>query len=175
MHNLHFIVVKAETGEEACDIAENHIMDWGDENNWRTMCGAVSEDNETYDAKDGRYRPDERTDTIAKINKCVDGWIKKDGDYYASVVKQKLARGKKIENFNTSELYSLEKFAKFLYEVKSLKQVKAFRRKQGEKVSNKFNVLQEEFFAYFYDQCGVTQVEGENEGKTWVVFCDMHS
>ncbi len=56
MHNLHFILVRASSGEKACQDAENQIIDFGTDNNWRTMCGAVSEDNEVYDAGDGRYR-----------------------------------------------------------------------------------------------------------------------
>jgi 2,4-dienoyl-CoA reductase (NADPH2) len=69
MHNLHFIVVRSSSGEEACKQAENEIIDFGTDNNWRTMCGAVSQDNEVYDAGDGRYRPAE-TDytTIEAIN-----------------------------------------------------------------------------------------------------------
>ena len=57
MHNLHFILVRASSGEKACQDAENQIIDFGTDNNWRTMCGAVSEDNEVYDAGDGRYEP----------------------------------------------------------------------------------------------------------------------
>ena len=172
MHNLHFIVVKAETGKDACDEAESFISDWGNENNWRTMCGAVSEDNEVFDAKDGRYRPDEDTNTIAKINKHIQAWLK--DDFWSITAKKKLASGKKVENFTTNELYSLKKYAEFLYEVKIFKQVKAYRRKEGEKISRKFNVLEDNFFAHTYDECGVTQAE-QGEGKTWVVFCDMHS
>lgn len=172
MHNLHFIVVKAKTGKDACNEAETFLIDWGNENNWRTMCGAVSEDNEVFDAKDGRFRPSEDCNTIAKINKYVEGWMKE--DFYSITAKNKLARGKKVENFTANELYSLEKYAKFLYEIKILKQVKAYRRKEGEKVSRKFNVLEDYFFSNSYDECGVTQSE-QGEGKIWVVFCDMHS
>jgi len=172
MHNLHFIVVKADTGEDACSEAESFLMEWGNENNWRTMCGAVSEDNEVFDAKDGRYRPDEDCNTIAKINKYVEAWMK--DEFFSTTAKKKLARGKKVENFTTHELYSLEKYAKFLYEVKSLKQTKTYLRKEGQKVSRNFNVLQDNFFAYSYDECGVTQTD-DGEGKIWVVFCDMHS
>jgi hypothetical protein len=173
MHNLHLVVVRAESGEDACSEAESFLMDWGNENNWRTMCGAVSQDNEVYKASEGRHEPDENTNTIAKINKMVRGWFK--SYIYSETAKKLLAKGKKVENFNTQELYSLEKYAKFLYEIKSIKQTKAYRRKNGEKVSNQFNVLEDNFYAFSYDECGVTQTDNDDDGKLWVVFVDMHS
>ena len=39
-----------------------------------------------------------------------------------------------------------------------------------------FDVLKDSLFAYQYDECGVTQYEGEQTtGKKYVVFIDMHS
>jgi hypothetical protein len=172
MHNLHFVVVRAENGEDACSEADNFLMDWGNENNWRTMCGAVSEDNEVYKASDGRYEPDENTNTIAKINKIIKGWLKT--DIYSETAKKLLAKGKKVEKFNRQELYSLQKYAKFLYEIKTIKDTKAYRKKNGDKVSNQFNVLEDDFYAFSYDECGVTQTDS-GDGKLWVVFVDMHS
>ena len=102
----------------------------------------------------------------------IKGWL--GTDLYSETAKKLLAKGKKVENFNTNELYSLEKYAKFLYEIKSIKQSKAFRKKNGEKVSNQFNVLEDNFYAFSYDECGVTQTDS-GDGKLWVVFCDMHS
>lgn len=175
MHNLHLIVVKAETGREACENAHTIISDWGDENNWRTMCGAVSEDNETYDARDGRYRPDEDTNTIDKLNDMVQDWMKE--SHYGTTARIKLKRGKKIENFTSSELWSLQKEVEHLYAVKTVAECKKYKRKNGEKVSRKFSVLEDEFFQSQYDECGVTRLEeaDDNNGKLWVVFCDMHS
>jgi hypothetical protein len=173
MHNLHLVVVRAENGEDACSEAESFLMDWGNENNWRTMCGAVSEDNEVYKASEGRYEPDENTNTIAKINKMIKGWLKP--DLYSETAKKLLAKGKKVESFNTQELYSLEKYTKFLYEIKSVKQSKAYRRKNGEKVSNLFSVLEDNLYAFSYDECGVTHTDTDGDGKLWVVFVDMHS
>lgn len=159
MHNLHFIVVKAETGEDACSEAESFLFDWGNENNWRTMCGAVSENNEIYNSGDGRWAPDEDSDTIEKINTRVQGWILEDG--YGRQAKEAFDAGKNVNDFTLSELWSLEHYAKKLHERKS--------------IGNKpFNVLEDFYYEYEYDECGVTHIDGE-EGKTWVVFCDMHS
>ena len=44
MHNLHFILIKADSAAEAAREAENLILDWGNENNWRCVGGIASED-----------------------------------------------------------------------------------------------------------------------------------
>lgn len=165
MHNLHFIVVKAESGEEACDVAESLISDFGDENSWRTMCGAVSQDNEVYDANDGRYPPDEESDTIEKINAMVQGWI--DGnDVYSSAALDALEVGKSTDEMTSQELWSMREHYNHLFHRKL-----AYEQTDGQT----FDVLKHSFNDFQIDDCGVTQSEEEGEGKLWVVFCDMHS
>jgi hypothetical protein len=44
MHNLHFILIKADSATDAASEAENLIVDWGDEDNWRRVGGVASED-----------------------------------------------------------------------------------------------------------------------------------
>jgi hypothetical protein len=44
MHNLHFILIKADSAAEAASETENLILDWGNENNWRSVGGIASED-----------------------------------------------------------------------------------------------------------------------------------
>ena len=39
MHNLHFLLVKAETAIDAASQAESAILDWGGCNNWRNIGG----------------------------------------------------------------------------------------------------------------------------------------
>jgi hypothetical protein len=163
-HNLHFIVVKAESGEDACLEAEYSIMGFGNENNWRTMRGAVSQDNEVYIASEGLYQPD-KDSTIAKINKTIEGWMQP--SFHSETTKNLLDKGKKVEDFNLQELYSLKKYADFLY------QQELFKQRSGKNGDN-FNVLEDSFYAYSYDEYGVTQTD-MGEGKIWVVFCDMHS
>jgi len=48
MHNLHYIVIRADSGKEACDAVENEIVEWGSEDNWGQICGALSEKNIIY-------------------------------------------------------------------------------------------------------------------------------
>jgi hypothetical protein len=43
MHNLHFVITTADSPEDACNNVETLISDFGNENNWRTVCGCVSE------------------------------------------------------------------------------------------------------------------------------------
>lgn len=173
MHSLHFIVVRAESGEEACSEAESYIEDWGSENNWRTMCGAVSEDNVVYLSGEGRFQPDTNSDTIAKINKLVNSWLKV--SHYGQTAKNLLAKGKKVETFNSQQAWSLKEYAEFLIQKSHLKQRKKFQKEKGEKVSRSFNVLKDTWFEGHYDENGVTECTYENHGKLWVVFCDMHS
>jgi len=173
MHNLHLIRVTANDGKEACDIVGSHIEDWGNENNWRTMCGAVSQDNEVYKAYDGRYEPDANMDTIAKINKMVEGWMKP--DWYSDSARKALKRGKPIEKFNQAELYSLKFYTEQLGAIVSWKEGKKYRRKKGEKVAKGFDVLNEIFREYDYSEFGVTDIDNGDEGKIWIVFVDMHS
>ncbi len=58
MHNLHLILVHAETPEEACVNAENGIEDFGNGSNWRYVGGCISENNEITDMHGGsRWYP----------------------------------------------------------------------------------------------------------------------
>ena len=167
MHNLHFVLINATSGKEACDSVENQIIDWGTENNWRTFCGAVSEDDEVYDGEDGRYRPQETEyTTIDKINLAVKEWINQ--TYYGETARQKFDKGETdLTSWNSVELWSLSEYAKHLSE--------------GCRYKNKeFSILQADtFFEYEFSECGVTDLSYSNEKqegeKLWVVFLDMHS
>jgi len=174
MHNLHFILVRANSGEEACKQAENEIMDFGTENNWRTMCGAVSEDNEVFNAGDGRYEPkDTDYQSIEAINNAVGKWTK--DSFYGETAKLKFEKGEtNLSEWNAIELYSLSKWANHLSEACSYK-------------DREFDILKgDTFYTCQFDECGVTNMvyniyEDDDEAmsktkeKTWVVFCDMHS
>jgi len=164
MHNLHLARVKASSAKEACNAVETAIMDFGNENNWRSICGAVSEHNEVYNSGDGRYSP-ESTDytTIEKINEGVNGWMNE--CFYGAVAKEKFEKGEiDLSQWNSHELWSLSKWAKHLSEVADHK-------------DKPFNVLTDTFYDYQYDECGVTDLEWSvNDGDTiWIVFIDMHS
>jgi hypothetical protein len=44
MHNLHFLLIKADAAIDAAAEADSLILDWGDEDNRRTIGGVASED-----------------------------------------------------------------------------------------------------------------------------------
>ena len=158
MHNLHFVVIKADSGEEACAIVDQEIQGYGDENSWYSICGAVSEDNDVYLTDEGRFTPDEETNTIAKINSTVLGWTSSIG--YGQAAKDALESGKKVEELDTQELWSLGQYVEFL--------------KNKTLVGETFDVLNNSYNEFTYDDTGVTHLDIEGE-KTWVVFVDMHS
>ena len=157
MHNLHFIRVKADTPEEACNIAENSIDFWGDENNWRFIGGCVSEHNEVYIHDSfSRWVPDVET-TIEKINDmCSDRLTVP--DYYKNPF-DRCVQGLEESPF---DWYSAKKYCEHMYEVSKL----------GVKT---FDVLQDEFYSWKLDEFGVTDVGHKQDGDTtYVVFIDMH-
>lgn len=168
MHNLHLILVKAENGEDACNEAESFMNDWGNENNWRSFCGAVSEDDEVYLSGEGRYAPNEESNTIKKINKKVDGWMK--NFHYGQNGKDLLEQGKKIDELNSLQLWSVMKYAEQLYEIKQFKELKEYRKNK----KKSFNIFEDEYYAHSFDEIGVTH-SNFGDGKYWVVFVDVHS
>ncbi|MBX9726454.1 MAG: hypothetical protein K2X09_04240, partial [Rickettsiales bacterium] len=44
MHNLHLILVNADSAEDAASSAASETIEWGNDNNWRSIGGVVSED-----------------------------------------------------------------------------------------------------------------------------------
>jgi hypothetical protein len=44
MHNLHFLLIRADSAATAAAEAESLIRGWGDEDNWRVVGGVASED-----------------------------------------------------------------------------------------------------------------------------------
>jgi hypothetical protein len=161
MHNLHFITTKADTAEDACNIVESAISEWGTENNWRVICGCVSEDNEVYDKQEGRYRPDS-DETIQGINQIIENWIKHP-TIYAHTAVEKMQTESDFSKWNKHELWSLKEYAQDLYHKKDM--------------PIPFDVLNtdNEFYSWSFDECGVTHLLSEEVGKKYVVFVDMHS
>jgi len=168
-HNLHLIVVRAESGLDACNEAEDLLFDFGTENNWRSMCGAVSEDNEVYLNGEGRYEPDEKSDTIEKINEMVQKAI--GTSWKADVALQALKEGRTIETMTANELWSYAKYIEDLMEKRKFEEGRAI---EGKPIDATFDVLTESYNEYDYTEFGVTNVAEQYEGKKWVVLMDMH-
>lgn len=177
MHNLHLILVHAETPEDACVNAEDFIMDFGTENNWRCIGGCVSEDNEITDMDEySRWYPS-YTDkegnkpygSIEALNEMMRRLVKNDNTFsHKRDLIDAIDNGdiKLSEITDSMDLYYLKQYID--------------NRRSTILLSNpeEFNVLEDEYKAYKYDEVGVTDLrwgeKGEGE-KTYVVLVDMHS
>lgn len=170
MHNLHLVVTKADNAQDACDYVESQIQDFGNDNNWRTICGCLSSKGKAHDQTDplsGRWSPHHNEfNTLAKLNKMVEGWMKP--DYESQTAREKIKKGQtNFSTWNTGDLASLKRYVSELQQIAKLKQ-----SKKG-KVVKGFNVLKDELYPYQYTEMGVTQMEGDGK-ETFVVFVDMH-
>ena len=177
MHNLHLVVVYAETPEDACINVEDSLMDFGTENNWRCIGGCVSEDNEIHDDDgDSRWYPSYTDNegnkpygSIEALNEMMRKHIKEDNTFsHKKDLIEAIDNGdKKLSEITDSmDLYYLKEYIN--------------NRSSTILLSNpsEFNVLEDEYKAYKYDDVGVTDLRWSEKGegeKTYVVFVDMHS
>jgi len=162
MHTLHFGVINADSPKEACLAVDAELGSWGDENNWRSIGGCVSDKDETYiHDTDACFYPENNSNTIEKLNAWVTSWIDpcKHNDKKILKLMNKAVNGKKL---NFHDWYSIENFAKYKSEANN-------------RVS--LNILKDDYYTGIYDKNGVTQfTEFTGKGtKKYVVFIDMHS
>ena len=176
-HELHLIVVKAIDGKEAMGKAESFIEDWGDENNWRHFCGAVSEDNVVTIGEEGGDWLDDSCNTIEKINEMVKRNLRSqlndisidDFNNTIKILKQYII-DKKIKDpegfvYGNYNVYELNHVYDLVW---SLLYNKIYD-------IDKFDILKDEFLCVEYDEFGVTDYypNDKDEGKLHVVFVDM--
>lgn len=165
MHNLHLIVVNAENGKDACELALDNIETWGDDNNWRSACGAVSEHDDVYRGEEHSWTSswiDDDMDTIAKINQRVQQWLTIPDAADHQRLMQRYLDG---ETLSAYEWYKIQKFAQFM-----VARIDALHRDLP------FDVLEDSFFEGMYNECGVTNCTTDDAtDPRWVVFIDMHS
>jgi hypothetical protein len=187
MHNLHFILIKADSAAAAASQAENQLLDWGDENNWRSVGGIASEDGsddiENHD--DGRWG-------LSYLDE--EPSVSKDGTYFSRAVACLRAaitdpvtlpcepfsthpdlrsaldhlssqlRAFNPEHGHTFELWSIGQ------NLKHVAQLTESRRacKHGEEIP--------QYYDEQYDQFGLTDITKWSEGaRRYLVFLDMHS
>lgn len=187
MHNLHLCVVRAASATEAESEVEGYIAGWGDEDNWRTICGSVSAKDEVHITGDGRYPPDVGM-TIAGVNAMFASWVQHpeigimgiDLGPAIKEVLQGVVAGHAYEQKEAFKLYTLERYIHGLYE----------RARNGLNVPGTVpDVFKHEFYNGDFDECGVTHCGDISEpelkdsdppglkdsGDLYVVFVDMHS
>lgn len=166
-HNLHFIVTKAESPKDACRDVENYIEDWGNDNNWRTIMGCISEDDELFQYDESHKYDWDNTGTIAKINELMKGYIEFDPTDGLNMVSELIDDYKNGNKPSGLKWLLCREFINILYH-------KAPYMKEG---GVEFNVLENEIWEYQYDEQGVTHtgLNHDQNMKKYVVFVDMHS
>ena len=81
MHNVHFILVRADSADQAATIASNHVLGFGDEdNNWYQIGGIASEDgcDDVNDHGEDTHYPLSRLDDLG---------APKEGTHFARAVE----------------------------------------------------------------------------------------
>lgn len=181
MHNLHLGRIKAKNHKEACEAVLAYIEDWGDDNNWRSIGGAICEDGtgEPYDDS-ARWGVDEDVEEqIKHLNSAcfeeLQGKEYTEGIYYDKL--RYLLEGTKIESMlkydDWMDFYTARQFFNFL--------LKTLRARAECKDS--YDIFTScDFFAYSYGDFGLTDMgdygyseEELKECKTYVVLIDMHT
>jgi hypothetical protein len=174
MHNLHYLVIEAETGKEACDNAESAVESFGDENNWRTVCGAVCSTGEVYKGEEGRWD----TTSLKEIQETAKGWLFDVDDFHKKGFDEAiadLANGKILDGH---QWYCVKKYA----EEQGDKSWALMTIKGRPAVTpESFDIFKHGYRDWKLTECGVTHL-GEFDAETkkdrknlWVVLLDMHS
>lgn len=189
MHNLHLCVVRAATAKEAEEKVEQKISGWGDANNWRAICGSVSEDNEVHFSGDESYSPSRLgLTTVAKIN----AWFGKliDEPYFMADECRKILGqlATQPEQVPLTSILSAQCYLNHLLQVGNVKT--ALRRNSTRRFLGgglppeseaKADVFRISFYGWDLSEVGITHLDrcdlsDENcGGKRYVVFVDMHS
>ncbi|WP_192485130.1 MULTISPECIES: hypothetical protein [Cysteiniphilum] len=163
MHNLHFIVTNADSHEDAICSIESEILDWGNENNWRSVFAAMSVHDQSVFFADDDSRFNNIVESTYNSIKSIEEAINSD---IQSVPYLDIALQFKSGDSQLTELdyYKLEKYARHMHEAFK------FKHKPYEIKS------MQNYFEYQYDEFGITdfRCDGDPE-SSYIVFIDMHS
>ena len=163
MHNLHFIVTNADSHEDAICSIESEILDWGNENNWRSVFAAMSVHDQSVFFADDDSRFNNIVESTYNSIKSIEAAINSE---IQSVPHLHTVRQFKSDDTQLTELgyYKLEKYARHMHEAFK------FKHKPYEIKS------MQNFFEYQYDEFGITdfRCDGDPE-SSYIVFIDMHS
>ncbi len=169
MHNLHFLVTSADNASDACNTAESFISDFGDDNNYSCVEGALSEDNSLFVCKDVSNPRWIRASDYAtcELISSIFSKILEDsnnGSEAVNLMKYYL-EGRKLRGM---DWFIIERFAKSMKD-------RADAKDNSSGLT--FNVLTDSFCEFQYDEFGVshTGYAKANLQKLYVVFIDMHS
>jgi hypothetical protein len=160
MHKLHLATVKADSPEDACNEIENEIVDFGNDNNWRTICGCIREDNKVYIHEDGGCFAPEKSMKISNVENMIRSWVGSFGyDAREALVKFHIDD----ETLSAQDWWLL-------------KQLCDHKEHQIDFNNEKFNIWETEYRAWQLDDNGLTNLIQQSDGaKRYVVFIDKHS
>lgn len=165
MHNLHLVVVKADSPENACNEVETQIMDWGTENNWITICGCISKSGENYEHESGGWSPT----SIEEIKKDIIEDVRNGGNFDKETFDNVLSGVKNVNELGWLDWYHIKKYAEHMSDtaqfVSSIK-------------DEDFDIWTASYKDWKLDEFGITNLnygDGYGDGEYYIVFVDMHS
>ena len=174
MHNLHLVVCEAENGKEACSLVEAQIESFGNENNWRTICGAVRSNGDNYSTGEGRWEPQ----TLEELKKSLtDVIFKNDGekDHLSKMFLEVLAKMNDDAKLTGMDWYYVKKYAE--QEGARCDTIQGYGGKD-DLTPKAFDLFENEYFSWKLDEFGLTNIVNDDKAKKenlWVVLVDMHS
>jgi hypothetical protein len=187
MHNLHLILINADSARNAGFEAENLILSWGDENNWRCVGGVASEDgsDDIENDGDGRWG-------LSFLDK--EEGIPKEGTYFSRAVAFLLCGIELPVIFPATPHSTHPDLNTALRELSD--RLRAFDPERGDRhdlwcVRHNLHHMSEliassrarkqgeaipQFYDWQFDHFGLTDMTERSEGaRRYLVFLDMHS
>jgi hypothetical protein len=187
MHTLHFILINADSAQDAAICADNAILNWGDDNNWRSIGGIASEDgvDDIENYEDARW-PLSFLDSEENVPK--------EGSYFQRAIaylNQSITDPIALRSAPYGEYpdmkTAIHAIADRLYEFdpdtgsshvmwaasRTLKQIEQILDTRGA-LADAGRIP--EFYPWQFDQHGLTDMTTHTQGaKRFLVFLDMHS
>ncbi|MEZ5691973.1 MAG: hypothetical protein R3D71_09980 [Rickettsiales bacterium] len=185
MHNLHFIVVNADSAEDAALAVEQQIADWGGEDNWRRIGGIASEDNNDNieNKEDGRWglefirnmnigsESNLFIKTVSYLKNCISANIKCPHlltEKHNNLNSSLSANATLLQNFQQSDdpliLYQIYQNIRYLYQISLA----------TKELSSSKDIP--EFYSWELCNFGLTDFTTITNGKQrYIIFLDMHS
>jgi hypothetical protein len=184
MHNLHFIIINADSAADAVESALLEIQDWGNENNWRRVGGVASEDGKDVieNHQDARWglsylKPEESVLQPRyfqwgiqmiwdRIHNPLTLPYRSRGE--AATIKDALMMiASDLLTFDGEDAHQLWCASKNLLYLQQI-----IGGRQQAKTDN----IIPSFYAWELDECGLTDLTEDSEGsQSYLVMIDMHS
>ena len=177
MHNLHFILIKADSAKEAASDAENLIVDWGTENNWRSIGGVAAED-----GSDDIENHDSGAWGLSSLDEDKD--VPREGTYFSRAVtylhneiKEPLADLPSTLLELSSRLRSFDPQAVGGFELWRIgRDLKSLSELMDSHAAHTCGAEISQLREWQFDEFGLTDLTSQSAGaRRYLVFIDMHS